>query len=187
MICLTYLFFLSVVCKTVSKVMGHVFHKSALRRMWLIKQGGSLRRATPLPRWPHLSTGALSPIKNYCPLRVSGKTWSGNRLFFPLDLKLCLRRLHSCLPLIGTQVLNAIRIRIKSSSDENNSNKAGSLSENVFSRLSKHRTSWCAFDFLQNGVVHRDLKLENILLDQDLNVKVRLMSLHTTPPMLIFC
>lgn len=25
----------------------------------------------------------------------------------------------------------------------------------------------------QNGVVHRDLKLENILLDQDLNVKVR--------------
>lgn len=26
---------------------------------------------------------------------------------------------------------------------------------------------------LQNGVVHRDLKLENILLDQDLNVKVR--------------
>lgn len=28
---------------------------------------------------------------------------------------------------------------------------------------------------LQSGVVHRDLKLENILLDQDLNVKVSLI------------
>lgn len=31
----------------------------------------------------------------------------------------------------------------------------------------------CLSALLQNGVVHRDLKLENILLDQDLNVKVR--------------
>lgn len=31
----------------------------------------------------------------------------------------------------------------------------------------------CVSALFQNGVVHRDLKLENILLDQDLNVKVR--------------
>lgn len=36
----------------------------------------------------------------------------------------------------------------------------------------QHRTS-CFAALFQNGVVHRDLKLENILLDQDLNVKVR--------------
>ncbi len=39
-------------------------------------------------------------------------------------------------------------------------------------REEQRRTS-CVSALLQNGVVHRDLKLENILLDQDLNVKVR--------------
>ena len=35
-----------------------------------------------------------------------------------------------------------------------------------------HGITACYSDLFQNGVVHRDLKLENILLDQDLNVKV---------------
>lgn len=39
----------------------------------------------------------------------------------------------------------------------------------------KHLTGPRVFDVLQNGVVHRDLKLENILLDEDLNVKVRII------------
>lgn len=40
------------------------------------------------------------------------------------------------------------------------------------------RTTSCVSALLQNGVVHRDLKLENILLDQDLNVKVSMLK-HT--------
>lgn len=40
----------------------------------------------------------------------------------------------------------------------------------------------CLCALLQNGVVHRDLKLENILLDQDLNVKVSLLkNTHPEP------
>lgn len=37
------------------------------------------------------------------------------------------------------------------------------------------------FSLFQNGVVHRDLKLENVLLDENLNIKVLLylVSFHS--------
>lgn len=42
----------------------------------------------------------------------------------------------------------------------------------IFLQTLQEQDLTCVSPVLQNGVVHRDLKLENILLDQDLNVKV---------------